>query len=124
MPHTFKSHSSILNPSVFATALVFFIVLFGSGLVTVWAEEEQAIYKLQVNGLSCPFCNFGIEKGFMSVNGVEKVRIDITEEAVFVIMEPGSTLTQQKAQRVVEDAGFTLAGFEKLPAGESASLNK
>jgi len=76
MPHTFKSHSSILNPSVFATALVFFIVLFGSGLVTVWAEEEQAIYKLQVNGLSCPFCNFGIEKGFMSVNGVEKVRID------------------------------------------------
>lgn len=68
-------------------------------------------YSLQVDGLACPFCAYGIEKQLLSVDGVQDVVVDLNAGSVQVTMQDGSTLNQATAKQAVKDAGFTLKGF-------------
>lgn len=79
-----------------------------------WAAGTS--YRLQVDGLACPFCAYGIEKKLGALDGVEKVETQIREGAVIVTMEEGARLDQATAEQAVEAAGFTLGGFEAIEA--------
>ncbi len=83
-------------------------------LLSVAAFGAQTQYQLRVDGLACPFCAYGIEKELTRTDGVEGIDIDINAGIVTVTMADGTAMTEEKAQQIVEDAGFTLAGFEKV----------
>lgn len=80
------------------------------GLATT-AIAEQPRYQIQVAGLSCPFCAYGIEKKLHAVPGVERVETNIKEGTVVVVMKDGATLDRSRVERAVREAGFTLKGF-------------
>ncbi|HZD52935.1 MAG TPA: heavy-metal-associated domain-containing protein [Woeseiaceae bacterium] len=71
-------------------------------------------YRLEVAGLACPFCAYGIEKKLGALDGVERVETDIKEGVVTVTMKDGGTLDEAAVERAIRDAGFTLEGFEKV----------
>jgi len=75
-------------------------------------------YRLQVNGISCPFCAYGIEKKLGAIQGVEKVEVQLDEGAVIVQTRRGTELTEESARKAVEAAGFGLQGFEVMEAAE------
>lgn len=80
---------------------------------------EEGRYRLRVNGLACPFCAYGIEKKLGGLEGVRSVEVSLDEGAVIVRTRPGTALTEERARRAVEDAGFGLQGFQVLtPPGE------
>ncbi len=79
---------------------------------------EKATYAIGVDGLSCPFCAYGIEKQLSRIAGVEIVLTDIESGTVAVTMEEGATLEEAAATNAVEDAGFTLRSFERKAVGE------
>ena len=83
-------------------------------LLPVAAFAAQTQYQLRVDGLACPFCAYGIEKALTRTDGVEGIDIDINAGIVTVTMADGAAMTEEKAQQIVEDAGFTLAGVEKV----------
>lgn len=74
-------------------------------------------YALEVAGLACPFCAYGIEKRLLKVDGVAGVEVDIGAGRVLVSMEPEASLTRDRAAAAVDEAGFTLRGFEEVRAG-------
>jgi len=76
-------------------------------------------YRLEVAGLACPFCAYGIEKKLSALDGVERIETHIKEGAVIVTMKDGATLDEATAKQAVKDAGFTLGGFEQVPSGDS-----
>ena len=84
-------------------------------LMSASAFAAQA-YKLGVNGLACPFCAYGVEKQLKAVKGVEKVDVDIKTGNVIVTVAEGTAFDEATAKKAVTDAGFTLRGFEKIPA--------
>ncbi len=88
-------------------------------LLPVIAFAAPAQYQLRVDGLACPFCAYGIEKELNRTDGVESIRIDINAGTVTVTMAEGATMTEAQAGRIVEDAGFTLGGFEEAQAQAS-----
>ncbi len=94
-------------------------VLALSLLLPVAAFAAQTQYQLQVDGLACPFCAYGIEKELKRTDGVERIDIDINAGTVTVIMADGATMTEAQAAQIVEDAGFTLSGFEEGQAQAS-----
>ncbi len=96
--------TGIIRTAVFALVL----------LLPVTAFAAQTRYRLQVDGLACPFCAYGIEKELTRTDGVESLDIDINAGTVTVTMSDGATMTEAKASQVVEDAGFTLGGFEEV----------
>jgi len=78
------------------------------------ADAEGGRYRLRVNGISCPFCAYGIEKKLGALDGVETVEIRLDEGAVIVRTRPTAELTEKRARKAVEAAGFGLQRFEVL----------
>ena len=101
--------AGIIRTAVFALSV----------LLPVAAFAAQTQYQLQVDGLACPFCAYGIEKELKRTDGVERVEIDINAGTVTVTMADGATMTEAQAARIVKDAGFTLGGFKEAPAQAS-----
>lgn len=87
--------------------------------LAVWAAPMAggAGYRLEVAGLACPFCAYGIEKKLNALEGVERVDTHIKEGVVVVTMPEGATLDEATARQAVEDAGFTLEGFGPVSEG-------
>jgi len=94
------------------------MLLLVSGLATV-ALAAGPSYRLEVAGLACPFCAYGIEKRLNRIDGVERLQTHIKEGAVIVTMKEGAKLEEARARRAVEEAGFTLSGFEPIASGDS-----
>lgn len=85
-------------------------------LSVAWAAAALAgpSYRLQVTGLACPFCAYGIEKKLSALEGVEYVETHIKDGAVIVTMHDGAKLNETAARKAVEAAGFTLDGFQPI----------
>lgn len=74
----------------------------------------QAAYRIQVDGLACPFCAYGIEKKLGALPGVEGLETHIKDGTVLVIMKDGARLDQASAEKAVSEAGFSLNTFEQI----------
>ena len=70
--------------------------------------------EIEVDGLSCPFCAYGLEKKLMELKGVESIDIDL--EAGLVILETTIALEENDLRRAVEEAGFTPRAIRFVPA--------
>ncbi len=94
----------IVRTAVFALSL----------LLPVAAFAGATQYQLRVDGLACPFCAYGIEKELTRTDGVESLDMDINAGIVTVTMADGATMAEEQAKQIVQDAGFTLRGFEEV----------
>jgi mercuric ion binding protein len=94
----------IIRHSIAAMMLLFLIPV---------AQASGPSYALQVDGLACPFCAYGIEKKLSSIEGVDDIQVDIKKGEVIVIMAEGVPLTEDLARKKVKDAGFTLRAFSQ-----------
>ncbi len=88
-------------------------LMLGLMLMSAVALATPQVFKLGVDGLACPFCAYGIEKKLSSIEGVEKIDVDINEGVVIVTMADGATLDESVARKAVEDTGFDLRSFER-----------
>lgn len=72
---------------------------------------------VEVRGLSCPFCAYGIEKKFDERAAVDVVEVAMEENEVRLWLKPGEELTDAAVRRTVDEAGFT-PGEIRRPAAE------
>lgn len=71
------------------------------------AQKELDKFEVQVDGLGCPFCAYGLEKKFKEFKGIKKVAIDI-ETGDFSFLYPSEkALTMDAVIMQVEKAGYT-----------------
>lgn len=82
------------------------------------AAEPPAVYRLQADGLACPFCAYGIEKQLGRIAGVASVSTDIKSGTLTISMQAAASLTETEARRAVEQAGFTLRSFNRKEVHE------
>lgn len=87
----------------------FFIFLTLMAFLTApfTAIAGQTSVTVKVDGLSCPFCAYGIEKKIKKIEGVEDVRVDIKSGNVTVIYKDRKSFTRERLNKAVRDAGFT-----------------
>ncbi len=82
-------------------------------LVAPIVQAKETIYTIQVDGLGCPFCAYGIEKQLSAIEGVDSVVVDISKGLVNVTMQKDTRLDKEQARQAVTDAGFTLRAFKQ-----------
>jgi len=87
------------------------VVLLWSGLALAAGTQ----YDLRVDGLSCPFCAYGIEKKLKKTAGVKSVDVDLERGVVTVKTGEGGTLSEPQLKRLVKEAGFTLKSLSEKP---------
>lgn len=82
--------------------------------LTAGSAMAQTKYVIGVDGLSCPFCAYGLEKKLKKVKDVESVTIDLNEGEVVVIAKAGATIKEESLRRAVKEAGFSVSSLEKV----------
>lgn len=80
------------------------------------ALADPGRYTLQVDGLACPFCAYGIEKQLRRIEGVQAVDVDVPAGRIVVTLVEGGSFTEAQARKATEDAGFTLRAFQPQAA--------
>lgn len=78
-------------------------------------------YVLQVNGLACPFCAYGIEKEFAKQSGVENTNVNLKRGMLVVTVKPGTTFSDARLAQLVKEAGFQLKAVVSRPTTTAAS---
>ncbi len=79
-------------------------VVFGAP-IEAFAQVEEAT--VQVDGLSCPFCAYGLEKKLKKVEGIEKLEIKVNEGTAKIRVREDKTLSFEAVEKAVKDGGFT-----------------
>ncbi len=86
-----------LIPFLFLSAMV----------VPTPADAQLERVTVRVDGLSCPFCAYSLEKKLKEVDGVAKVSIDIEEATATLLPSHEEAMDFSRIPRAVEKAGFT-----------------
>ena len=94
------------------------VLAFALLTITVQAQDAGPIYAIQVDGLACPFCAYGIEKQLGAIEGVEAVETEIRSGTVTVTMRAGAALDEETARKAIEAAGFSMGAFSQKEANE------
>ena len=97
------------------------LMVFLFTLCILWSKDIFAdkLYVLQVDGLSCSFCAYGLEKKLERTEGIKSVKISLNEGKVFV--KVADDFEPQKLKEIVEDSGFSL---RKIWAEKNEKLNE
>lgn len=92
-----------------------------AAVISTAAMAAGPSYQIEVDGLACPFCAYGIEKQLGKIEGVQTIETDIQAGRVIVTMDDGHTLDESRAEQAVDRAGFTLGSFEPLDGPATTS---
>ncbi len=87
----------------FITVMVILAMLFFP--LTALAGKTKVT--VRVDGLSCPFCAYGIEKKLKRMAGVEEFLIDIEGGKVEITFKDSEYVRVEKIEETVKEAGFT-----------------
>ncbi|KAA3619379.1 MAG: hypothetical protein DWQ05_01280 [Calditrichaeota bacterium] len=97
--------------------------------VTSTAMSGQKKISVRVDGLSCPFCAFGLEKKLKSIEGVEKIEIKVNDGLAILAFKDGANVDEKIIKQKVKEAGFTpgainpISTIEKKVNGDKIELS-
>ncbi|MFQ5536869.1 MAG: heavy-metal-associated domain-containing protein [Gemmatimonadota bacterium] len=75
---------------------------------------EGASVMLKVDGMSCPFCAYGLEKRLKELPAVDAVQIRVGDGVVQIRTKDGQSLADDALNGAVEKAGFTLREIHRV----------
>lgn len=110
-------HPSCSMKSRFAAALPGLLLglLLAIGLPASAEQWPADAYVLQVDGLACPYCGYGVEKQFAKREGVQATDIDIEKGVVIVSVAQRTRFSDSELEQHVHDAGFELGRIIHRP---------
>ena len=88
---------SILVLGFFITTLIFFQPAF--------AEINSV--EMQVDGMTCPFCVYGIEKKLEAVGEVQSVSSNLKRGTVFITLKKNEPINIGRLNEAIHESGFT-----------------
>ncbi len=73
--------------------------------------QKWVFIKIEVKGMACPYCAFGMQKEFKKVAGVDNVEIKLEEGLVYISTPISQKPTTESLKQIIIDAGFTPGGI-------------
>ena len=77
-------------------------------------SEASPDIKIGVDGMSCPFCAFGIEKKISKLEAVESLNVMLEKGFVEIFLKNNQPLAEPELRKAVKKAGFTVRSVEYL----------
>ena len=87
------------------------------------AKAELLEGELEVSGMTCPFCAFGIEKKLRAVPGVSEVTIFLDEGRIQLAFLPENDAVPDDIEGAIEKAGFKLSTLRLKVRGTLAEVD-
>lgn len=87
------------------------IMVIGLTTLALQAQENKTELtgnlKIEVDGLSCPFCAYGLEKNLKEVENIKDIKIDVENAFVLLSISEGKGIDEDLIRKSIKDAGFT-----------------
>jgi mercuric ion binding protein len=87
------------------------IMVIGLTTLTIQAQENKTELmgkvKIEIDGLSCPFCAYGLEKNLRDVENINDIKIDVENAFVLLSISEGKGIDEDLIRKTIKDAGFT-----------------
>ena len=87
--------------------IVLSVFLFGINNNVNAQSKIMDEFTVQVEGLGCPFCAYGLEKKFKELKGIKKVKIEMETGIMNFDYPADKQLSIEQVERQVEKAGYT-----------------
>jgi mercuric ion binding protein len=71
------------------------------------AQARVSSLRVAVDGMSCPFCAFGVEKRLKTVAGTASVAVDMQNGTATITAGAEDSIRYQDVPKAVKEAGFT-----------------
>ena len=81
------------------------VIILALGFSASLAQSDEV--KIRVDGLSCPFCAYGLEKKLNDLDGVESINIDFEQGLVVMQVTDSENISEEEIRTKIEEAGFT-----------------
>lgn len=91
-------------------ALLFFSLF--SSLRAQEKEQQQVYIKIEIKGMACPYCAFGMEKQLKKVSGVKNVTIELSEGLAYISTPKKQKPLKESLALIITNAGFTVGKIE------------
>lgn len=91
------------------------VLLFFSQYSNLKAQEkaQQQVYiKIEIKGMACPYCAFGMEKQLKKVSGVKNVAIELNEGLAYISTPKNQKPLKESLALIITNAGFTVGKIE------------
>ncbi len=83
------------------------IIRFFAGFVCTGTGAAHFYVKVEVDGLSCPFCAYGLEKFMYRLEGAKDVYISVQGNYTTFAVPVNDKPSEEEINKVVDKAGFT-----------------
>lgn len=94
---------------------IIFAVLFLFSAKVIFAEIEKV--EIGVDGLSCPFCVWGLEKKLKEVKSIDKISVYLKQAKAEVSLKPNTPLNIDNIKKAVKEAGFSVSYIYIIATG-------
>ena len=85
---------------------LFMVLLLMFSIASVAFAEVNKV-TVKVDGLSCAFCAYGLQKGLKKVEGVQEVKIFVDAGRAELKVKPGAAVGIEEIESAVKKAGYT-----------------
>jgi copper chaperone CopZ len=93
--------------------LICAMLLFGQpDIVKAQNKPDHVYIKMEVNGMACPYCAFGMEKELKQVSGVADVKIQLKQGLAYIATLKKQEPSKESLALIVKNAGFTPGKIE------------
>ncbi len=84
-------------------------LIFLAGVAVPAFAQNTETYKIavRVDGLSCMFCAYSLERNFKKLDEVEEIDINVGEGIAKISLKPGTELSDEQIKDIVKNSGFT-----------------
>lgn len=69
-------------------------------------KEKISYVKVEIDGMACPFCAYGLEKKLNKLQGIEDLYIELQEGSATFNIPSTKTPSEERLTKIVADAGF------------------
>jgi len=76
------------------------------------SKEEKVYVKIEVKGMACAYCAFGMEKELKKVTGVDSVVIELEEGMIYISTPKSQKPAKERLSLIIQNAGFTPGSIE------------
>ena len=80
--------------------------------------DSQEVLEINVDGMTCAFCVYGVEKNLGKLDGVDEVAVSLESKKARVVMRAGVSADEEKIREIIRDAGFTPAESHRFTTEE------
>ena len=110
-------HTSSIRNALFILVLGLLFNFSANGQTSASIDQNRIFIKIEIKGLACPYCAYGMEKELKKVSGVDNVDIELKTGLAYISTPIDQKPSKEQLEKIIVDSGFSVGeiAFKDVP---------